>query len=225
MRLLLFFALFFIQFKSFGQFKESDYHCRRDSLISQTKYGSVYITRDHSCDLYNWLCPDPKSWMNSYEIDVNFPEIAHFLNPKQSIGNFPRYWNNLYAYHGNYYVYGPSDWMANRPDFLSDSFLVEIASDITYFRIKKTEVIRSSELLLTVDLYGEEAKLRIRMLVFPEGASLWEYAIKNESWSELKVSSDFVRNYDMLNNDCVHQKCFQEFQFDPIDISRLKFRD
>jgi hypothetical protein len=225
MRLLLFFAVFFIQFKSFGQFKESDYHCRRDSLISQTKYGSVYITRDHSCDLYNWLCPDPKSWMNSYEIDVNFPEIAHFLNPKQSIGNFPRYWNNLYAYHGNYYVYGPSDWMANRPDFLSDSFLVEIASDITYFRIKKTEVIRSSELLLTVDLYGEEAKLRIRMLVFPEGASLWEYAIKNESWSELKVSSDFIRNYDMINNDCVHQKCFQEFQFDPIDISRLKFRD
>lgn len=225
MRLLLFFAVFFIQFKSFGQFKESDYPCRRDSLISQTKYGSVYITRDHSCDLYNWLCPDPKSWMNSYEIDVNFPEIAHFLNPKQSIGNFPRYWNNLYAYHGNYYVYGPSDWMANRPDFLSDSFLVEIASDITYFRIKKTEVIRTSELLLTVDLYGEEAKLRIRILAFPEGASLWEYAIKNESWSELKVSSDFVRNYDMINNDCVHQKCFQEFQFDPIDISRLKFRD
>lgn len=225
MRLLLFFAVFFIQFKSFGQFKESDYHCRRDSLISQTKYGSVYITRDHSCDLYNWLCPDPKSWMNSYEIDVNFPELGHFLNPKQSIGNFPRYWNNLYAYHGNYYVYGPSDWMANRPDFLSDSFLVEIASDITYFRIKKTEVIRSSELLLTVDLYGEEAKLRIRILAFPEGASLWEYAIKNESWSELKVSSDFVRNYDMINNDCVHQKCFQEFQFDPIDISRLKFRD
>ena len=225
MRLLLFFVLFFIQFNSFGQFKESDYHCRRDSLISQTKYGSVYITRDHSCDLYSWLCPDPKSWMNSYEIDVNFPEIAHFLNPKQSIGNFPRYWNNLHAYHGKYYVYGPSDWMANRPDFLSDSFLVEIASDITYFRIKKTEVIRSSELLLTVDLYGEEAKLRIRMLAFPEGASLWEYAIKNESWSELKVSSDFVRNYDMINNDCVHQKCFQEFQFDPIDISRLKFRD
>jgi hypothetical protein len=194
-------------------------------VISQTKYGSVYITRDHSCELYSWLFPDPKSWINSYEIDVNFPEIAHFLNPQQSIGNFPRYWNNLYAYHGNYYVYGPSDWMANRPDFLSDSLLVEIASDIAYFRIKKTEVIRSSELLLTVDLYGEEAKLRIRMLAFPEGASLWEYAIKNETWSELKVSSDFVRNYDMVNNDCVHQKCFQEFQFDPIDISRLKFRD
>jgi hypothetical protein len=194
-------------------------------VISQTKYGSVYITRDHSCELYSWLFPDPKSWINSYEIDVNFPEIVHFLNPQQSIGNFPRYWNNLYAYHGNYYVYGPSDWMANRPDFLSDSLLVEIASDIAYFRIKKTEVIRSSELLLTVDLYGEEAQLRIRLLAFPEGASLWEYAIKNETWSELKVSSDFVRNYDMVNNDCVHQKCFQEFQFDPIDISRLKFRD
>jgi hypothetical protein len=225
MRFPLFLALLSFQFTSLAQFKESDYHCRRDSLISQTKYGSVYITRDHSCDLYNWLCPDPKSWMNSYEIDVNFPEIAHFLNPKQSISNFPRYWNNLHAYHGKYYVYSPSDWMANRPDFLSDSFLVEIASDITYFRIKKTEVIRASELLLTVDLYGEEAQIRIRMLSFPEGASLWEYGIKNESWSELKVSSDFVRKYDMINNDCVHQKCFQEFQFDPIDTSRLKFRD
>jgi hypothetical protein len=225
MRLLLFFALFFIQFNSFGQFKESDYHCRRDSLISQTKYGSVYITRDHSCDLYSWLCPEPKSWMNSYEIDVNFPEIAHFLKPHQSIGNFPRYWNNLYAYQGNYYVYGPSDWMANRPDYISDSFLVEIASDITYFRIKKTEVIRSSELLLKLDLYGEEAQLRIRLLAFPEGASLWEYANKNESWSELKVSSDYVRSYDMINNDCVNQKCYQEFHFEQTDLSRLKFMD
>ena len=225
MRILLSLALLFFHFKSFGQFKESDYHCRRDSVISQTSYGSVYITRDHSCDLFGWLCPDPKSWMNSYEIDVNFPEIAHFLNPHQSIGNFPRYWNNLYAYQGNYFVYGPSDWMANRPDYISDSFLVEIASDITYFRIKKTEVIRSSELLLTVDLYGEEAQLRIRLLAFPEGASLWEYTIKNESWSELKVSSDYVRSYDMINNDCVNQKCYQEFHFEQTDLSRLKFMD
>jgi hypothetical protein len=122
-------------------------------------------------------------------------------------------------------VYGPSDWMANRPDYISDSFLVEIASDITYFRIKKTEVIRSCELLLTVDLYGEEAKLRIRLLSFPEGASLWEYTMKNGSWSELKVSSDYVRTYDMINNDCVNQKCYQEFHFEQTDLSRLKFMD
>lgn len=225
MRLLLFFALFSIQFYSFGQFKESDYHCRRDTVISQTKYGSVYVTRDHRCDLYSWLFPNPKSWMNSHDIDANFPGIAHFSNPQQSIGSFPRYWNNLNEYHGDYYVYGPSDWMANRPDYISDSFLVEIASDITYFRIKKTELIRSSELLLTVDLYGEEAQLRIRMLSYPKGAALWEYTIQSESWYELKVSSDFVRNYDMINNDCVNQKCFQEFHFDQTDLSRLKFMD
>jgi hypothetical protein len=122
-------------------------------------------------------------------------------------------------------VYGPSDWMANRPNYISDSFLVEIASDITYFRIKKTELIRSSELLLTLDLYGEEATLRIRMLSYPKGAALWEYSIKNESWSELNVSSEFVREYDLINNDCVDQKCYQEFQFDQIDLSRLKFND
>ncbi len=225
MRLLLLLALFTFQFESFGQFKESDYHCHRDSVILQTTYGSVYITQDHSCNLYQWLCPDPKGWMKKNNIEENFPEIAHFLNPQQSIGNFPRYWNNLYAYHGKYYVYGPSDWMANRPDYISDSFLVEIASDITYFRIKKTELIRASECLLTLDLYGEEATLRIRLLAFPEGASLWEYAIKNESWSELKVSSDSVRNFDMINNDCVNQKCFQEFTFDSIDFSHLKFKD
>jgi hypothetical protein len=115
--------------------------------------------------------------------------------------------------------------MGNSPDYISDSFLVEITSDITYFRIKKTEAIRSSELLLTVDLYGEEAELRIRSLSFPEGAALWEYTIKNESWSELKVSSDFVRSYDMINNDCVNQKCYQEFRFDEIDLSRLTFMD
>jgi hypothetical protein len=225
MYLLLSLALLSLHFNSFGQFKESDYHCRRDSVISQSTYGSVYVTRDHSCDLYDWLCPDPKSWLKSYDIDVNFPEIAHFLNPQESTSNFPRYWNNLYEYKGNYFVYGPSDWMANRPDYISDSFLVEIASDITYFRVKKTEHICSSEHLLTLDLFGEEATLRIRLLAFPKGASLWDYRIKNESWSELKVSSDYVRTYDMINNDCVNQKCHQEFQFDTIDLSRLKFMD
>jgi hypothetical protein len=225
MRCLILVSLLFFQFRSFAQFNETDYNCRRDSVILQTKYGSVYVTRDHNCDLYSWLCPDPKSWMNSYNIDANFPDIKHFLSPKQSIGYFPRYWNNLYEYQGIYYVYGPSDWMANRPDYISDAFLVEIASDITYFRIKKMELIRSSELLLTLDLYGEEAKLRIRLLSFPEGASLWEYTMKNGSWSELKVSSDFVRNYNMINNDCVNQKCFQEFQFDTNDLSHLKFMD
>lgn len=225
MRLLYLFALFFCQFHSFGQFKESDYHCRRDTVILQTSYGSVYISQDHRCDLYSWLCPDLKSWINSYEIDVNFPEIAHFLQPNQSLGNFPRYWNDLYTYHGNFYVYGPSDWIANRPDYISDSFLIEIASDITYFRIKKMELIGSYELLLLLDLFGEEASLRIRLLAFPEGASLWEYIVKNESWTELKVSSDSVRNFDMINNDCVNQKCYQEFHFDQTDLSRLKFKD
>jgi len=225
MRLLLLLVLLSFQFNSFAQFKESDYHCRRDSVISQTKYGSVYVTRDHSCDLYSWLCPNPKSWMKEHDMAQNFPELANFLNPQQSLGNFSRYWNNLYEYQGKYYVYGPSDWMGNSPDYISDSFLVEITSDITYFRIKKTEVIRSSELLLTVNLYGEEATLRVRLLATPEGASLWEYAIKNESWSELKVSSDFVRSYDMINNDCVNQKCYQEFHFDEIDLSRLTFMD
>jgi spore cortex formation protein SpoVR/YcgB (stage V sporulation) len=76
-----------------------------------------------------------------------------------------------------------------------------------------------------LDLYGEEATLRIRMLSYPKGAALWEYSIKNESWSELNVSSEFVREYDLINNDCVNQKCYQEFQFDQIDFSRLKFND
>ena len=93
------------------------------------------------------------------------------------------------------------------------------------FRLKKKALVSPHELHLTLDLYGEEAQLRIRMLSYPKGAALWEYSIKSESWSELKVSSDFVRNYDMINNDCVNQKCFQEFQFDEIDLSRLKFAD
>jgi hypothetical protein len=225
MRLFLVCSILFLQFRSFAQFKESDFHCRRDSVISQTSYGSVYITRDRTCALYDWLCPKPKNWMEEHDMEENFPELVNFLNTQQSLGSLPRYWNNLYEYQGKYYVYGPSDWMGNSPDYISDSFLVEITSDITYFRIKKTEVIRSSELLLTVDLYGEEATLRIRLLATPEGASLWEYKIKNESWSELKVSSDFVRGYDLINNDCVNQKCYQEFHFDEIDLSRLKFAD
>lgn len=218
-------SLLFFQFRSFAQFKESDFDCRRDSLISQTKYGSVYITKDHECELYDWLYPDPKEWMNVNEIIEYFPVLTNAYSPKISIGSIPRYWNTLYEYNGQYFVYGPSDWMENRPEFISDSFLIEIASDFSYFSIKKQALINSHELHLTLELFGEEVKLRIRLLSYPKGAALWEYTIQSESWYELKVSSDFVRNYDMINNDCVNQKCFQEFHFNQTDLSRMKFMD
>ena len=215
-------ALLYLPFFGFSQFKESDYHCKRDSVISQTAYGSIYISRDHNCDIYSWFFPDPKAWSNEYSIQSNFPDLARFYWPKGSIGSISRYWNKLYSFHGQYYVYGPSDWMANRPIYISDSFLMEIASEFSYFKILKTELINATELLLTIDLHGDQATIRIRKLAFPIGAALWEYTTKDRSWSELMVSEDYVRNYDLINNDCVDQKCFQEFQFDVIDLSRLK---
>ncbi len=208
-----------------AQFKESDFHCHRDSIISHTPYGSVYLTKDHQCELYDWLCPNPEEWMKENGIIKNSPELANACAPKKSIGSISRYWNSLYEYKGQYYVYGPSDWMSNRPEFISDSYLIEIASDFSFFSISKQELVNPHELRLTLDLYGEEAQLRIRMLSYPKGASLWEYSIKGESWSELKVSSEFIRAYDLINNDCVNQKCFQEFQFETNDLSRLTFMD
>ena len=225
MRFLILITLLCLHLSTLAQFKESDFHCRRDSVISQTTYGSVYITKDHQCELYDWLFPNQKKWMEAEGIFENFPELTNACSPKISIGNIPRYWNSLYEYKGQYYVYGPSDWMSNRPEFISDSFLIEIASDFAYFSIKKQALVSPHELYLTLDLYGEEAQLRIRMLTYPKGAALWEYSIKSESWSELKVSSEFVREFDLINNDCVNQKCFQEFHFDQTDLSRLKFMD
>ncbi|MCX8487253.1 MAG: hypothetical protein ORN53_08815, partial [Crocinitomicaceae bacterium] len=214
MRFLILIILLCLHLSTLAQFKESDFHCRRDSIISQTTYGSVYLTKDHQCELYAWLCPNPNEWMKAEEIVENFSELSDACSPKISIGNIPRYWNSLQEYKGQYYVYGPSDWMSNRPEFISDSFLIEIASDFAYFSIIKQALVSPHELYLTLDLYGEAAQLRIRMLTYPKGAALWEYSIKSESWSELKISSEFVREYDLINNDCVNQKCFQEFHFD-----------
>lgn len=225
MRFLILIILLCLHLSTLAQFKESDFHCRRDSIISQTTYGSVYLTKDHQCELYAWLCPNPNEWMKAEEIVEDFSELSDACSPKISIGNIPRYWNSLQEYKGQYYVYGPSDWMSNRPEFISDSFLIEIASDFAYFSIKKQALVSPHELYLTLDLYGEEAQLRIRMLTYPKGAALWEYSIKSESWSELKISSEFVREFDLINNDCVNQKCFQEFHFDQTDLSRLKFMD
>lgn len=225
MRFFAFMPLLLMSITGHAQFKETDFHCHRDSIISETSFGSVYITKDHTCKLYDWLCPDPKEWMNDYEITENFSHLKYVNREQKSLGKFPRYWNSLHAYNGNFYVYGPSDWMSNRPDFISDSFLLEIASDFNYYSIKKLAHIGNNELLMTIDLFGEEAQLRIRLLRFPIGAALWEYTIKNESWNELKVSSDFVRCYDLIHSDCVQQKCFQEFKFDEIDLQKLIFKD
>jgi hypothetical protein len=46
MRFLILVTLLCLHLSTLAQFKESDFHCRRDSVISQTTYGSVYLTKD-----------------------------------------------------------------------------------------------------------------------------------------------------------------------------------
>ena len=94
----LFFLFFFLfeYFKIGAQIKEYEYNCRRDSVISETNYGSVYITKDNSCVLYNWLFPDPEYWMEENGIKTNLPGLANSLSSKFSLLEHANYWNSLY---------------------------------------------------------------------------------------------------------------------------------
>jgi hypothetical protein len=216
--------LFILFFKSFySQSNEFEFNCHRDSVIFNSNYGSVYITKDRSCSLYNWLFPDPVKWMEENATIDNFPILAKSMGSKFSLWENPNYWNKLYQYHEKYYVYGPSDWMANQPIYLTDSFLIILASDFTYLPIIKKQQLSHREINLILDEFGQETQLRIKMLSYPKGAALWKFTTNGETMNHLYVSNISVREFDLLNNDCANQKCFQEFNFDPIDFTILKF--
>jgi hypothetical protein len=203
-----------------AQLNENQFHCQRDKIISETNQGSVYITRDRNCSLYNWLFPDTREIT---KIFIEFPELTDQQFPSKSNGNISNYWNDLYEYKGQYYVYGPSDWMSNRPMYLMDSFLVVLSSDLSYFRILDKKQVSPDNLTMKIDFYGVETNLKIQLLSFPEGASLWEYSSEGKVNYELKTTPEKVRNFDFINNDCGQIKCFQNFNFDNLDLTKLKY--
>lgn len=199
---------------SFSQ-KKPSYLAKRDVIISESENGSVYITKDKNCKLYEQLCP-------AFDAAIirSFCTGTDTMHLQQHTIAVSRYWTDLYLYKGNYYVYAPSDWMNNKPVYISDSILFDVSTDFTFYPILESTNVGNGQQFITINA-GEIVKLTILPLKKIPGAAIWQIETEKSIFYKLKISSNAIKNFPMLVNDCLDEKCLHEFSFDEIDFSKL----
>lgn len=198
------------------------YLAKRDSVILDTQFGSVYITRDTTIKLYDWLAPnkiDTIEFRKLYDTEfmTNFKErsnsqIKHFNNIPIN-GD----WCSLYLFKDKFYVYSPSDWMFNNRMLISDSAIYNMSSSNWEIQlIQNFSKTPTGELKFNlVDYNGFKNELTIKFVDEDKSVSLWIYKLEGEQpLFELRVKSSNVRDYEMIINDCLGVKCYQEFLFE-----------
>lgn len=226
-----FLVLLFFPFSVNAQIEPSnekiEYQARRDSVLLETAFGSIYLTHDTSAISYEYLNP---SHIDSTVFTDFYREMQLELEGKFSIQtnhfNHPfinSHWTNLYQFNNAFCLYGPSDWMSHTELFFTDSLLYNLRSDGDLEFIMSVSTISSNacefELL---NYWNEPYFLAIRIVDENRGIATFEwFDEKHVSLHKtLYVKSEMVRKFPILIFDCGKQKCaFGDVNFfEPIEF-------
>lgn len=227
-----FLVLLFFPFSANAQIEPSndkiEYQARRDSILVQTEFGSIYYTHDTTAVSYDYLNPtqiDSTIFTQFYremqlELEGKFSiQTKHFKHPFIN-----SHWTNLYQFNNAFCLYGPSDWMAHTELFFTDSLLYNLRSDGDLEFIMSVSTISSNACEFELLNYlNEPYFLAIRIVDENRGIATFEwYDDKHVSYHKsVYVKSEMVRNFPILIYDCGNQKCaFGDVNFfEPIDFS------
>lgn len=211
--------------------EEINYQARRDSVLLQTEYGSIYFTRDLTARGYGYLNPEE---IDSSVFQTIMPEIIQSIQESQKtpVKHFNHQlinssWSSLYWFNNDFCLYSPSDWMSNKPMLITDSIIYELASDPGLEIIKSVQEINNHKIEFTSQEYSGEVKTTSIEIIDPQrGIAIWEYKYGNNDSvvRELRVRSEYVRLFPMIICDCGDNKCVfggENFFSEP-DYSALK---
>ncbi|MBP6127763.1 hypothetical protein [Flavobacterium sp.] len=215
--------------RSENDLKPKQYLATRDSIIKETIYGSIYITKDTTAEMYSWLANETIDTIVFNEmfttenvsefLKTNKIKMKHFTNNSLK-GN----WSSLYLLNGKFYVYSPSDWMFNKQILVTDSAFYHLGSDD--WRIESIQGYESKsngDLTFNLTGYnGELTVLSIRFIDNDKNIALWHRkSSAGVDFFEIRVRSAEVRKFDMIVNDCLGVKCFQEFIFETPEYNEI----
>ncbi len=194
-----------------------------DSILKKHEHGYVYITLDTNAKMYDWL--NIKS-TDQFEIKkILTPEYTKEIESELniSIQHFKKmdmypYWTKLNKYKSEYFVYSPSDYMSNETFLLTDSIFYSLTNpDPTINPITHFRKISNSKYEFKVTNFHEMYKLvKVELTDEKSKIYLWEFInAKGETYKiEYRTPSNNVKAFKMIVNDCLGQKCIQEFIFD-----------
>lgn len=231
-----------ITLSSFGQIKtnynnirgENDvkpiqYLAKRDSIIKETIYGSIYITKDTTAEMYSWLANETIDTTLFNEMFTT-EDLSEFVRTNKikmkhfSINSLKGNWSSLYILNGEFYVYSPSDWMFNKQILVADSAFYHLGSDDWSIEsIQGVDTKSNGDLTFYLTGYnGESTELSIIFIDNDKNSALWHRkSSAGVDFFEIRVRSTEVRKFDMIVNDCLGEKCFQEFIFETPEYNEI----
>lgn len=210
---------------------EIKYQAKRDSILLQADYGSVYLTYDTTAISYDYLNPkeiDSNIFktdllnISKYIKESNNIKLKHFKNDLVNTN-----WSSLYWFNNNFCLYGPSDWMENTPILITDSIIYYLNSDPMLDIVIDFSKTENNHYEFSVKNYnGKTENIIIEIIDTKKGIAIWEYRDENNLTinKALKVKSEFVKLFPIIICDCGDSKCVFEKTnyFEKPDFEKLK---
>ena len=204
-----------------------EYQARRDSILVQTEFGSIYYTHDTTAVSYDYLNPSQidstvfTKFYKEMQLELQrkfYIKTKHFKHPFIN-----SHWTNLYQFNNSFCLYGPSDWMGHTELFFTDSLLYNLRSDGDLEFIMSVSTISSNacefELL---NYWNESYFLAIRIVDENRGIATFEWfdTSHKSQGKTCMVQSEKVRKFPIIIYDCGNQKCaFGDVNFfEPIEF-------
>lgn len=214
----LFFYFIVISSTIFGQndtsmaISKPNFEVRRDLILFENNYGSIYFTKDTSAKSYNYFKPWPEAFtetklallMQDFKTNnkVNSQHCEHALTNSM--------WSPLYWFQNDYCLYSPSDWMNYTPIYMTDSAFYYLSSEPSITLLKTAKQIDNGHFEFNLQLDSISSfKVQVEIIDFTRGIAIWRYSDKNGKpyATELKVKTENVKYFPMIICDCGDSKC------------------
>ena len=190
---------------------------KADSILEKTPYGYIYISSDTNSRPYQWIIPKLSDNFTEFAVKeaIAFLQSEGKQLQRFDIGEFPRKWNEVYEFRGNYYLYSPSDWMSNSGFIISDSILYVTSSDADQYILKNFKANGTVQANITVENFrGEFQDIQIRIIDPSFGIYEWLF---NDGTGILRKTlmqnSNYSKKLKMIVCDCGGSKCIVNFNF------------
>lgn len=188
-------------------------------------YHAIFIEPNKDSKYYDYIADfkfnryderEHAAYIKTLKEQTSAP-FSHF-----NYGKLPLKWCSLYRYQGQFYVYSPSDYIANYKVAISDSTFIAFPGEIVVNRIQSFEQKNAKTYHFKfITFQNKKESVIIHWIDHKKGIAIFEMpgAMPQHRY-EFMVQADKVKNFPLIVNYCDKEKQ-EEFEgFDKVDFKK-----
>lgn len=234
--------------EQFFNVKVIEWEGKRDSILYENEYGSIYFSKKLPNKFIHWYQNDDseEEFYSSFYVDFIAQTIDSFdiKYTKETTPFSNIIMTNLYNFNGEPCLYSPSDWFITANYKITDStVLIMKSADPEFYIInnvtQKNKSTFEYELISTrynyeyneMSIEIENSQLTIEIINKEDGIYLWTWLTDNGKsiGQTLKLDARMVSKFPVIIEDCGKQKCIFNQQYNffekrPVPMKKLEER-